>query len=85
MQGYVQGALRGELLMASFVERFKTSTLGKSHWYILPVLGKNKLKRCISYKFLPTEGHVEGPLQKEQHITPFTERFRITTLGKSSW
>ena len=62
MQGYVQGALRRKLLMASFVERFKKSTLGKPHWYILPVLGKTKLKSCISYKCFPTEGHVEGPV-----------------------
>ena len=28
---YVQGALRKELLLAPFVERFKTATLGKSY------------------------------------------------------
>ena len=39
VKGYVQGALRKELLLAPFVERFKTATLGKSYWYILPVLG----------------------------------------------
>ena len=31
MEGYVQGALRKELLIALFVERFKTITLGKSY------------------------------------------------------
>ena len=29
---YVQGALWKELLTASFIEKFKTTTLGKSHW-----------------------------------------------------
>ena len=31
MEGYVQGALRKELHIAPFVERFKTTTLGKYH------------------------------------------------------
>ena len=31
MEGYV-GALRKELLMAPFVERFKTSNFWKSYW-----------------------------------------------------
>ena len=30
MQGYAQGALRNELLMATFIERFKTAALEKS-------------------------------------------------------
>ena len=29
--GYVEGALRKELLMVPFVERFKTATLGNSY------------------------------------------------------
>ena len=32
MEGYVQGALRKELHIAPFVERLKTTTLGKSYW-----------------------------------------------------
>ena len=32
MEGYVQGALRKELHIAPFVERFKTTTLEKSYW-----------------------------------------------------
>ena len=32
MEGYVQGALRKELRIAPFVERFKTTTLGMFHW-----------------------------------------------------
>ena len=31
MKGYVQGALRKELYISLFVERFKTVTLGKSY------------------------------------------------------
>ena len=31
MEGYVQGALRKELHVDPFVERFKTATLGKSY------------------------------------------------------
>ena len=32
VEGYVQGALRKELRIAPFVERFKIATLGKSYW-----------------------------------------------------
>ena len=31
IEGYVQGALRQELLIAPLVERLKTATLGKSY------------------------------------------------------
>ena len=31
IEGFVQGALRKELLIAPFVERFETPTLGKSY------------------------------------------------------
>ena len=32
IEGYVQGALWKELLIAPFVKHFKTTTLRKSHW-----------------------------------------------------
>ena len=32
MEGYVQGAARKELHIAPLVERFKTTTWGKSYW-----------------------------------------------------
>ena len=32
MEGYVQGALRKELQIAPFVERFKTTTLRMPYW-----------------------------------------------------
>ena len=39
----VQSALRKEMLITHFVERFNTPTLEKSYLNILPVLGKNYL------------------------------------------
>ena len=35
MEVYVQGALRKELHIAPFVERYKTATLRRSYWQIL--------------------------------------------------
>ena len=32
MEGYVQGTLPKELHIATFVEHFKTASLGKSYW-----------------------------------------------------
>ena len=32
MEGYVMGALRKELRIAFFVERFKTTPFGMFHW-----------------------------------------------------
>ena len=32
MEGYAQVALRKELFIAPFAQRFKTTTLEKSHW-----------------------------------------------------
>ena len=31
------------------------------------------------------EGYVQVALRKELHIAPFVERFKATTLRKSSW
>ena len=39
MKGYVQGALRKELLVAPFEESFKATTLERSYYWILQVLG----------------------------------------------
>ena len=49
IEDYVQGALRKELFIAPFVERFNTATLGKSYRSILPVLGTIYL----NFAFLP--------------------------------
>ena len=39
VDGYAQGALRKELFNAAFMEHFKTATLERCCWWILPVLG----------------------------------------------
>ena len=39
MEGYVQGALRKELLIAPFMESVETATLERSYWWVLPVRG----------------------------------------------
>ena len=39
VEGYLKGAPRKELRIAPFVQRFKTASLGRSYWWILPVLG----------------------------------------------
>ena len=40
LEGYVQGALRKELRIDPFVERFKTATLEKYYWWKLSLPGK---------------------------------------------
>ena len=84
MEGYLQGPLWKELLVAPFVEHFKTATLGKSYWYILTVLG-TILKYCISAEFLLMEGYGQGALRKDLLIAPFVEQSKTTTLGRSQW
>ena len=79
MEGYVQGALRKELHIAPFEERFKTATLGR----FFASTCNNLLKPCISAKFLLMEGYVQGALRKEQCIAPFVQRYKTATLGKS--
>ena len=39
MEGHEKCALRKEVLIAPFVERFKTVIMGKSYWEILSVFG----------------------------------------------
>ena len=137
VEGYVQGALRKDLLMAPSIERFitatlgrsyrcilsvlgtickniafllnfcwwkaiyrvlyersyalllsqsvKTASLGRSYWWILPVLGINWLKHWISSDFLLIQSYLQGAQRKELCIAPFVERFKITTLGRSYW
>ena len=75
MQGYVQGALRKELLIALFIEHYQTTTLGNSYWYIFPVLGTIYLNIAFLLNF--TDGtYVQGALQKELLIAPFVEHFK---------
>ena len=35
------------------------------------------LKHCISAESLPVEGYVQVALQKELHIAPFVEHFKV--------
>ena len=43
----------------------------------------NLFKHCIFVHFLLKEGYVQGALRKELCITPFVERFKVATLGRS--
>ena len=74
MQGYVQGALRKELLITPFIERLKTATLGKSYWEILPVFGIIYLNIAFLMIFLLIDGLLQGALRKELPIAPSVER-----------
>ena len=56
MKGYVQGALRKELCIAPFVERFKAASyFGKVLLMNFASTLKNLLKRYISVEFLLIE------------------------------
>ena len=79
------GALRKELLMAPFTERFKRVALGKPYWQILPIIREKLRKHWISAEIWLMEGSVQGASLNELHIPPFKERFKIATLGRSCW
>ena len=44
---------------------------------------KNLLKDYISVDFLLIEGYEQGAVRKELRSTPFVERFKVDTLGRS--
>ena len=69
--------------MGPLVEYFKTATLERSHWCILPVLGIIYLKNSISSDVLLMEGYAQGALRKGLLIDPFVECFEIATSEKS--
>ena len=75
VEGYVQIAL--------FVEHVKTATLGRSYLCVFASTWNNLLKHCISVDFLLVEGYVQGALRKNLCISPFVERFKAVTLGRS--
>ena len=85
VEGYLQGALRKELHNFPFVKLLKTASLGRSSWWILPVLEINWLRHWISSGFLLVESYLQGALIKELHIAPFVGRFKTATLGRSCW
>ena len=84
IEGYVQGALRKELHIAPFLERFK-----KNYRKVLLInfvrIWHNLLSHCIFAKFWLMEDYVQGALRKELQIAPFLEHFKTTTLRKSYW
>ena len=73
IEGLGQGALQKELLVAPFVEHFKTAALGESYREILSVL------ETINSKIV----FLQVALRKEQLVAPFAERLKTATLGKS--
>ena len=48
---YLQRTLRKELLIAPFVERLESATLGKSYRYILRIFGTPYLSIAFLLKF----------------------------------
>ena len=80
IEGYVQGALRKELHIAPFLERFK-----KNYRKVLLInfvrIWHNLLSHCIFAKFQLMEGYVMGALRKELRIAFFVQRFKTTTFG----
>ena len=85
MEGYVQCTLQEELLIARFVEQFKTSTLGKSQWWHLLILRTQMTKYYIFTEFFLIENSVQGALPKELFIVPFVECFNTATLRNFYW
>ena len=82
MEGYVHGALRKELCIASFTERFK-----KLLWegftdafcqYLEPLI--TTLHFCSIF----VVGRLlQCDLRKKLRIAPFVERFKTASLGRS--
>ena len=83
--GYVQCALRKELRIDPFVERFKADTLGKSYWWKLSLTGKIYLSIAFFSDFLLILSYTQGALQKELLITSFAELFQNANLGRCYW
>ena len=78
----LQAALRKDLRIAPFVQRFQTATLGRPCWWILPVLGT---KNRISVDFLLVGGYIQGALRKKLFIAALIKHFKTDTLGRSYW
>ena len=67
MVSYVQGTLRKELLIVSFVEHFKTTKYFRKASLIPFIDTLNKiLKHCLFADFLLIVSYGQGVLQKEQ-------------------
>ena len=76
----VQIALRKEMLIAPFVERFNTplweSLTGTFCQYLEKIT-------CIFVEFLRIVTLVQSALRKELYIAPLVEHFKMATLEKS--
>ena len=83
VEGYVQGALRKELNIDPFVERFKTATFGKYYQIKVITTWKNLPKHYIFADFLPIVSYTQSTLRKEQLITSFVVLFKNANLRKS--
>ena len=79
---YIQGALRKELLIASFVEPFKDTTLGKTCRLTLPLFETTYLNIAFLTNFLLIKGYVQCTLRKALPIATSVECFETITLGK---
>ena len=80
IEGYEEGALRKELIVAPFVERYfeKDFLINFNRTY------SRLLKHFIFARFLLIEGCEHGARRKELIVAPFVERFKTATLRKSS-
>ena len=84
---YAQSALRKELVIATFVECFRTASLRKSHWHTLLLIQT----KCLCITFFAESPLIvrslHGVLWKEQAvlIAPFVQRFITFIWEKSYW
>ena len=84
IEGHEQGALRKEMIVAPFVERFKNSYFEKAFLINFISTYSKLLKHFIFACFLLIEGWEQGALQKELTIAPFVGQFKRATWRKSS-
>ena len=89
MQGYVLGALRKELLIASFVEPLKQLLSESLTANIYQYFEQKWLSIAFSPNFFQTESYescsTKVALRKKVFIASFVKRFNTGTLGKSYW
>ena len=84
IEGHEQGALRKEMIVAPFVERFKNSYFEKAFLINFIRTYTKLLKHFIFAPFLLIEDYRKGALRKELIVAPIVERFKISTLRKAS-
>ena len=79
VEGYQQGALRMQPIIALFKERFKTISLRKSNWYISLVLTVIYLPLNFCSSLL-VEDYKWEALRKKLIITPLVQQFKTSPL-----